>query len=161
MVDSVLVFAPLTFSQLQVWVMEQIAPGNSAYGLPVAYRLSGSLSIAALEASVKEIVARHAALRTTFAFEDGEPKQLIHPHCSVDIKVTSLDHLAPDEPEQTLQLLLKKEVLTTFDLARLPLFRFSLFRQTETEHGSLNQPFVRTLAKQLEEEIQNGLGELS
>ena len=32
----------------------------------------------ALEQSLQEIVRRHEALRTTFAFEEGVPSQVIH-----------------------------------------------------------------------------------
>src|SRR6516162_4955445 len=43
--------APLSFAQLQMWLMDQMTPGNVAYVLPAAYRLKGQLDPRALENS--------------------------------------------------------------------------------------------------------------
>src|SRR5580698_6591657 len=72
-------FAPLSFAQHQMWVIDQMTPGNPAYNLSIAYRLSGVLDVAALEDSLNEVIKRHESLRTTFAVRDGEPLQFIHP----------------------------------------------------------------------------------
>src|SRR5256885_14414088 len=71
--------APLSFAQRQMWVIDQMTPGNPAYNLPNGYRLRGPLDVTALERSFNEIIKRHEALRTTFAVQDGEPLQRIHP----------------------------------------------------------------------------------
>src|SRR3954468_4367508 len=71
--------APLSFTQRQMWVIDQMAPGNPAYNLPYAYRLRGALDVMALEDSFNEIIKRHETLRTTFTVDDGEPLQVIHP----------------------------------------------------------------------------------
>ncbi len=42
-------------------------------------RLRGSLDMPALEESLRQIVARHEILRTTFRTENGEPQQVIGP----------------------------------------------------------------------------------
>src|SRR4051794_24922606 len=58
--------APLSVAQHQVWVVDQMNPGNPAYSIPAAYRLSGRLDIAALEESFNAVIRRHEVLRTTF-----------------------------------------------------------------------------------------------
>src|SRR5882762_2070394 len=85
--------APLSFAQRQMWVIDQLTPGNPAYNLPNGYRLRGLLDVTALERSVNEIIKRHEALRTTFVVEDCEPLQRIHPELKITIKITALDHL--------------------------------------------------------------------
>src|SRR6266516_4042924 len=82
--------APLSFAQSQMWVIDQMTPGNPAYNLPVGYRLKGKLDAKALEASFNEIIKRHEALRTTFAAGDGEPLQVIHAECKIKINLTEL-----------------------------------------------------------------------
>src|SRR5690348_1923850 len=77
--------APLSYAQRQMWVIDQISPGNPAYNLPNGYRLQGPLDVPALERSVNEIIKRHEDLRTTFTVKDGEPLQCIHPHLHVKI----------------------------------------------------------------------------
>jgi amino acid adenylation domain-containing protein len=127
-------FAPLSFSQLQMWLMDQMTPGNPAYISPVGYRLEGRLDAKALENSFNEVIKRHEVLRTTFAVRDEEPRQFIHPQCSVGIQITRLDHLPAEEREARLRLLAQVEATTPFDLSKLPLVRLSLFKLDETEH---------------------------
>src|SRR5882762_5563066 len=86
--------APLSFMQRQMWVIDQMTPGNPAYNLPYAFRLRGSLDVAVLEKSFNEIIRRHEALRTTFGADNGEPVQWIHSELEVKIEITALDHLA-------------------------------------------------------------------
>jgi amino acid adenylation domain-containing protein len=126
--------APLSFPQQQMWVIDQITPGNPAYNLPYGYRLLGALDVAALEASFNEIVKRHESLRTTFGLEDGESVQRIHPGLKLGIGVTWLDHLPVEERERKLQILASEESIRPFDLSRPPLIRVSLFRLGAAEH---------------------------
>src|SRR5215813_2982774 len=56
--------APLSFSQLRLWFLDQLAPGNASYLIPMAVRLKGVLDVDALEASLKELTRRHEILRT-------------------------------------------------------------------------------------------------
>ncbi|HWM28121.1 MAG TPA: amino acid adenylation domain-containing protein, partial [Woeseiaceae bacterium] len=126
--------APLSFAQRQMWVVDQMTPGNTAYGLPIGYRLRGTLNVAALEKSFNEILRRHEGLRTTFAVTDGEPLQLIHPDLTIKITVTELDYLPAEIREDRLQAMATEESIKPFDLARLPLIRVSLFRLGDTEH---------------------------
>src|SRR4051812_13925521 len=90
-VDDIEGSAPLSFAQLQMWVMDQMMPGNPAYELPVGYRLRGRLNVPALEASFNEMIRRHAVLRTTFTVQEGEPLQLIHRDCIIRIQTISLE----------------------------------------------------------------------
>ncbi len=123
--------APLSPTQLQMWVMDRIAPGNSAYNLPVGYRLRGPLDVAALQAAFNEVIRRHEALRTSFADESGEPLQRIHSECSIRVELVDLD---PTTAESRLPSLAWEESLRPFDLSRLPLIRVCLFRLNPAEH---------------------------
>src|SRR5882762_8394060 len=126
--------APLSFAQRQMWVIDQMTPGNPAYNLPSGYRLRGPLDVTALGRSFNEIIKRHEALRTTFAVQDGEPLQRIHPDLRVAIQITALDHLRGEEREAKLQQLASEESIRPFDLSRLPLIRVSLFKLGDAEH---------------------------
>ncbi len=125
---------PVSFSQRQMWVIDQITPGSPAYNLPTGYRLRGPLNVAVLERSLNEVVKRHEGLRTTFGSEDGEPLQFVHPELRIRIELTALDHLACEERESRLQALASEVSGTSFDLSRLPLLRVSLFKLGDAEH---------------------------
>src|SRR2546422_2251285 len=126
--------APLSFAQLQMWLMDQMTPGNPAYGMPIAYRLKGPLDVAALENSFDEVIKRHEVLRTTFTANDGEPLQVIHQAWKITIRVTELDLVMPDERERRLHVLASEEAGVPFDLSRLPLLRVLLFKIDDAEH---------------------------
>ncbi|MCP4656303.1 MAG: amino acid adenylation domain-containing protein, partial [bacterium] len=68
---------PLSFAQQRLWFLDQLDPGSSAYNLPLAVRLGGAVEAALLERIFNEVVRRHEVLRTTFAAEAGEPRQVI------------------------------------------------------------------------------------
>jgi amino acid adenylation domain-containing protein len=126
--------APLSFAQRQMWVIDQITPGNPAYNLPNGYRLLGPLDVPALQRSFNEVIRRHEALRTTFAVQNGEPLQRIHPELKIAIAVTALGHLSLEDREARVQVLASEESVKSFDLSRLPLIRVSLFKLGDAEH---------------------------
>jgi len=53
--------------------------GAKLITFPLGVRLRGRLDRAGLKRALDRIVARHEALRTTFAMVDGEPRQRIAP----------------------------------------------------------------------------------
>jgi amino acid adenylation domain-containing protein len=126
--------APLSFTQRQMWVIDQMTPGNPAYNLPYGFRVRGPLALAPLEDSFNEVIRRHEALRTTFAVKEGEPLQVIHPELKIKINVRALDHWKGEERDNRLQALASEESVTPFELSRLPLIRVSLFSLAEAEH---------------------------
>ena len=69
---------PASFAQERLWFLHQLEPDSCAYNVPVSYDVSGPLDIEMLRRSFAEIIARHEALRTSFAMEDGNLIQVIH-----------------------------------------------------------------------------------
>src|SRR5437870_3659219 len=63
---------PLSFAQQRLWFLDQYEPMNSVYNIPYGLRLAGQLKVAALEQSLREIIRRHEALRTTFSIIGGD-----------------------------------------------------------------------------------------
>ena len=74
--DKVFVLPP-SFAQQRLWFMDQLLPGHVLFNLNFAIRLRQQLDVAILERSLNEIVRRHETLRTTFAFADDQPVQVI------------------------------------------------------------------------------------
>ena len=125
---------PLSFAQERLWFLDQLEPGNTAYGIPAAYRLQGSLDVAALEWGLNEIVRRHEALRTTFEVVDGRPVQITAPDLRLMLPVEYLREFPEAEREAEVQRQATEEAQRSFDLAKGPLLRITLLRLGEEEH---------------------------
>jgi len=75
--ESVFVF-PATLAQRRVWLLDQLQPGgNPALNMTLPMRLRGPLDRTVLRRALNEVVSRYETLRTIFAVERGELRQLI------------------------------------------------------------------------------------
>lgn len=71
--------AALSAEQRSLWWLHQIDPASVEHNVAVAIRIQGSLDLARLRRAVGVLVARHEALRTVFACDDGEAYAVVHP----------------------------------------------------------------------------------
>jgi hypothetical protein len=110
--------APLSFAQQRLWFLEQLEPNSPLYNIHAAFRVQGALNRAALQTALDAIVARHEALRTTFAAQNGTPVQEIAEPRPVSLAVRDLAGHPADDREATCQRLLAAEVRRPFDLTR-------------------------------------------
>ncbi|MEU5843665.1 non-ribosomal peptide synthase/polyketide synthase [Rhodococcus sp. NPDC047139] len=68
---------PLSPAQQRLWFINQFDPTSAAYNIPLAIRLSGHLSPAALGAALHDLLARHESLRTVYPASAAGPHQRI------------------------------------------------------------------------------------
>ncbi len=127
---------PLSFAQQRLWFLDQLEPNSSLYNIPRAVRLAGRLNVTALERSLDEIVRRHEALRTIFAYADGSPVQVIAPApvTTAALPLVDLSELPKSEREAQTQRLATEEAQCPFDLSQGPLMRAKLLRLDDEEH---------------------------
>ncbi len=125
---------PMSFAQQRLWFLDRLAPHNSSYNIPRAFRLSGALESKVLEASLKLIVSRHDSLRTRFEMIDGQPVQIIAPSIVLPFKMMDLSDLAVGKRDGEVNRLLVEESCKPFDLGHGPLLRIKLLRLGAQEH---------------------------
>jgi len=125
---------PLSSAQQRLWLVDQLEPGGSAFNIPLALGLSGTVEPGLLERILGEVVRRHEALRTTFAMRDGEPVQVIAPPTPFLLPRIDLDALPAAAREAEARRLTGQEAARPFDLARGPLLRAALVRLDHEEH---------------------------
>ncbi|MFY2507349.1 amino acid adenylation domain-containing protein [Vibrio pectenicida] len=68
--------APLSFSQQQMWVLDQLQ-GSAQYNIPLLLNLKGDLNFAALTNAITQIINRHQVLRTVYLLDDTDSAQQI------------------------------------------------------------------------------------
>ena len=126
---------PLSFEQERFWFLDRLEPGNPAFNLPVAIRVSGTLDLSALEASLSEVVRRHDSLRSTFHEKDGRPPvQDTAPAFDFTLSVRDLRNGSRAEREAEVMRICTDLAQTRFDLSRGPLLRATVLRLEPEEH---------------------------
>jgi amino acid adenylation domain-containing protein len=125
---------PLSYTQQRLWFIDQLEPGNAAYNIPAALRLTGNLNIAALEKTLNEIMRRHEVLRTVFSVEEKEPVQVIKQAEIFKLEVEDLSSKNVEEREAEAERIAREEAETSFDLQAGPLLRVRLLKLADTDH---------------------------
>ncbi|SDF37168.1 non-ribosomal peptide synthetase, partial [Myxococcus virescens] len=124
-----------SFAQQRLWFLEQLHPGQAAYNLPAALRLTGPLDVEALRRTFLEVVRRHEAVRTTFVTREGQPVQRIHPApAEWPLPEEDLRGLEPEARDAALQARMAEEAHHAFDLEKGPLLRTVLLRTGADAH---------------------------
>lgn len=125
---------PVTFAQEVLWLLDRSTPGLTAYNTPLARRVRGALDVEAFTSAVKELAARHEALRTVFAARDEGAVQVVLPPAAVAIEWMDVPHGNPAEREQSAIDALRKVADTAFDITKDAGFRVAVARLSEDDH---------------------------
>ncbi len=129
---------PLSFGQERLWFLDRIAPGGAVYNLPLAIRCRGPLDARAFSAALDVVMARHEALRTTFAIgADGRPVQVIaapRPLPLPTIDLSPITSRSAERGEAEARRVADRAAALPFDLARGPLVHVALVRTGPEEH---------------------------
>src|SRR5262249_8643611 len=99
----------------------------------------------ALETALRQLIARHPVLRTSFDLMNySEPVQLVHLEVELPLHVEDLRGLTETQQQQALPDLFEAEKNLKFDWRQAPLFRISVQRRSEqtsqftlTEHHAI------------------------
>nr|WP_280506903.1 non-ribosomal peptide synthetase [Nocardia farcinica] len=120
---------PLAPAQQRMWVVNRLAPDSAAYNIPAALRLTGDLDHAALTAAVRDVLDRHATLRTRYPDGPEGPIQEVLPVAALAPDLTPVPVRADELPAR-----LAEFVSRGFDVAAAPPARIALFACAD-EHG--------------------------
>lgn len=127
-----------SFAQERLWFLDQLAPGNSFYLIPMVMPLAVGCDLDLVERAIAVLVARHSALRTTFAAVGGRPVQIIAPP---DLRLTVRRHdlrgMPTAERDRRAEALAVAEARRPFDLTTGPLIRAAFVTVADGEHRLL------------------------
>ncbi|MGW0601615.1 amino acid adenylation domain-containing protein [Streptomyces sp. NPDC002776] len=120
---------PLSYAQQRLWFLHQLEGPSPTYNIPTALRLTGPLDRRALEAALRDVVARHESLRTVFAEdEDGAHQIVLGPERAELVFETA------DTSEDRWEEDLAQASRYSFDLSTELPVRARLLRVGDTDH---------------------------
>jgi mycobactin peptide synthetase MbtE len=85
------------------------------YNLTIALEMKGGLEIRKTERILRELIARHEALRTDFKIENGELRQVVHDTVEFNLEET---HISDEHIQEAIA-----RYIQPFDLAKAPLMK--------------------------------------
>ncbi|MET9319589.1 amino acid adenylation domain-containing protein [Streptomyces sp. NPDC003038] len=124
--------SPASFAQQQMWLLHKLAPASPRFHEPVVLRLTGTLDQQALRTALSALQARHGALRTVFATEDGRPVQVLREPDPLGPELDAVD--LEGSPDDEVSAAVAELVRRPFDLVHGPLMRAALIRRAPAEH---------------------------
>ncbi len=128
---------PLSPNQMQLWLLDQVDPGNCRYTLLQGIRVEGEIDFEVGQRAVDEILRRHESLRTTFHADDGAPFQKVAPWAAVPLRVKDLRTMDRAARDAAVPPIIRQEIRTPFSLKDGPLLRILMLRLDDAEHIAL------------------------
>ncbi|BDB61765.1 hypothetical protein RDE2_35590 [Rhodococcus sp. RDE2] len=120
---------PLSPAQQRMWFLNRFDPESTAYSIPLALRMTGTLDVDALGAAIGDLVVRHETLRTVYPETTNGPIQQILAASQVRLDFEPED-VAPDALESRVRAI----VAVGFDVTADVPVRMHLLRVTDEEH---------------------------
>jgi amino acid adenylation domain-containing protein len=124
----------LSYSQQQLWFIDQQDPGASTYKVTLPFRIRGPLDLDALGDALARLLLRHEVLRTVIRAEHGEPVPVLldDPPFGL-VRVDATAATAEDRWREALDLLAEL-VARPFDFSRDPFLRACAVSLGEADH---------------------------
>ena len=134
---------PASYGQEQMLVIQKLMPQTTAYSLPMALYIEGPVDVRVLQASFKQLTARHQVLSMRFSKRDGaiivvqdsdqQPElKLLEVTATEGAGVTVVDGVPVLSPSISGEL--RQQVSEPFDLEAGPAIRAAVFRISEKQH---------------------------
>ena len=121
-------------AQREIWLSCFLGgdEANLSYNESVSLKFRGPFLFSAFEQSVRDLIIRHEALRSVIS-ANGE-SLIIYKDFSIDINFEDIFAKNESEQKNILELFLKKEMNSPFNLQEGPLCRFSLHKLSESSY---------------------------
>ncbi len=126
---------PLSAGQRRMWFLQTMDPDDPTLNICVGYELRGALVADRLNRALRDVVARHTILRTTYGSdEQGEPFQVFADDIEIPFQRTDLTDVSAAEREVQVDALIHREFARPFDLATDVPLRVTLVHTKADEH---------------------------
>ncbi|MEV8319576.1 amino acid adenylation domain-containing protein [Streptomyces sp. NPDC059900] len=152
---SVCAAHPLTPGQQALWLDESVRGRSAVYNVPVAHALTGRISVPALNAALRAVLARHPSLRSHVQVRDGQPVMVTAAEWDIVVQEQDLRSASAAEVEDAAS----RFAADPLSLSTLPVVRACLLHTGADQallvlvvhHGCFDSWSVQVLQSDLEE----------
>ncbi|MGC5328161.1 amino acid adenylation domain-containing protein [Brevibacillus sp. SYSU BS000544] len=117
-------YYPTSAVQKRMFAIHQVDPDSRNYNMPCVFQVKGNLSVAKWENVLKQLIARHESLRTSFHVIEEEVMQHVHDH--VDFAIESFQVTGKLEDKKSDIDRIIDSFIRSFALDQAPLMRCGL-----------------------------------
>lgn len=128
---------PTSSAQKRLYIHSQLEPECISYNMPIIMIGEGEIDCIKCEATLKKLVDRHEAFRTTFELIDGQPVQKIHNYLDFKMEYQEIDEKYMDDKI--------KAFIRPFDLSSMLLFRAALVKLCNGKEKSDTNKYILML----------------
>ncbi|MFJ2178418.1 amino acid adenylation domain-containing protein [Streptomyces sp. NPDC087851] len=89
---------PCWSGQERMWFLQRLLPESAAYHIPLAFEVTGGVSVPALRAALREVAARHEPLRTAVRLDGTRLTQVVVAP-DVPVETAAVPHTVQEELE--------------------------------------------------------------
>ncbi|MEA5581859.1 amino acid adenylation domain-containing protein [Nodularia harveyana UHCC-0300] len=155
---------PLTALQGGMVFHSELNADSAVYHDVFSFHLRANLDLPGLQNAIKQVMTRHAVLRTSFDLTGfSEPLQLVHENVDVPLQVDDISDLTTAEQQAVINNWIETEKHHSFNWTKPPLLRFYVHRRSgETfnlsfsfHHAILDGWSVASLLTELWQEYVN------
>lgn len=115
-----------SFVQERLWFINKISGESKHYNIPIAFKITGQLDVAALKNVIVDLVRRHEMLRAQFNEVDGKLKQFICDHLDIG-DIFTVKNIEDARTPEMVKIVIQRELEDiSFDLTHAPLFKVKL-----------------------------------
>ena len=94
---------PLSFTQEQIWVAQQLSSSSTPYVMPFAFQVIGPLNVPAMLQSIAGTIGRHHILRSSYPLEDGHPAVRMAESTRIPVHYVDLSRMPGDRQRALVQ----------------------------------------------------------
>jgi Condensation domain/TubC N-terminal docking domain len=124
----------LASNQERLWLIERRIGASPLHNVHFRLLWKGSLDRGMLADSLTDIVARHAALRTTFTEFDGAPRAVVSPATAADLDHLELRDLPSEARAGAAETFILDHQCVPFDLEKGPMMRTAVITLGNDDH---------------------------
>lgn len=117
---------PLSCAQKRIFILEYGGDVHTAYNLPYAFTIKGSVDILKLEKAINQLISRHEVLRSSFHINSGDALQKTENsiHFQLEFEISEGEIIVDD-------------FIRPFDLSKPPLIRMKVIQRKAEEYVML------------------------